>query len=342
MIADKKREKKENRRTKETKKGSQNMIKACIFDLDGTIADTVESIAHAVNRVLEHFGLVPRPVEAFNFYAGDGFDLAVERALKDAGDAEINYLQEGIRLGRAWFNEDPLYHVKPYPNMRETLDRAAGRSSDCRMFQQAARGGHPRRGERVRTGLFQPDSGADRRNPEKAVSDRCARDCRRTRCQTGRVSVLWRYQYGYADRKRRRHVYRWCDVGIPPAPGADRQPCDGAARPAGGNLNAFSQKESGKIKRTEEKTRMGEYTEECINTFLMNQGQLFDEPVAENYDEAEAFLEDCLAVVADNLDDVRAYMEEEGMDVEEMSDAELEEQSEVFALPDGQYLIVMG
>ena len=51
---------------------------------------------------------------------------------------------------------------------------------------------------------------------------------------------------------------------------------------------------------------MGEYTEECINTFLMNQGQLFDEPVAENYDEAEAFLEDCLAVVADNLDDVRA------------------------------------
>ena len=69
---------------------------------------------------------------------------------------------------------------------------------------------------------------------------------------------------------------------------------------------------------------MGEYTEECINTFLMNQGQLFDEPVAENYDEAEAFLEDCFAVVADNLDDVRAYMEEEGMDVEEMSDAELE------------------
>ena len=45
---------------------------------------------------------------------------------------------------------------------------------------------------------------------------------------------------------------------------------------------------------------------------LMNQGQLFDEPVAENYDEAEAFLEDCFAVVADNLDDVRAYMEEEG------------------------------
>lgn len=40
------------------------------------------------------------------------------------------------------------------------------------------------------------------------------------------------------------------------------------------------------------------YTEECIQTFLENQEQLFDEPVAENYEEAEAFLEDCMAVVA--------------------------------------------
>ena len=87
---------------------------------------------------------------------------------------------------------------------------------------------------------------------------------------------------------------------------------------------------------------MGEYTEECINTFLINQGQLFDEPWSENYVDEEAFLEVCLAVFDDNLYDVRAYIEEEGIDAEEMSDAELEEQSEVLALPDGQYLIVMG
>ena len=70
MIADKKREKKENRRTKETKKGSQNMIKVCIFDLDGTIADTVESIAHAVNRVLEHFGQHQQEPDAAGFHHG--------------------------------------------------------------------------------------------------------------------------------------------------------------------------------------------------------------------------------------------------------------------------------
>ena len=85
---------------------------------------------------------------------------------------------------------------------------------------------------------------------------------------------------------------------------------------------------------------MEEYSEECILTFLRNQGQLFDEPVAENYDEAEAFLEDCMATVVDSIDEVRQYLDENGMDVEGLSDGELEEASEVFALPNGQYLIV--
>ena len=44
---------------------------------------------------------------------------------------------------------------------------------------------------------------------------------------------------------------------------------------------------------------MYEYSEECILTFLKNQGQLFAEPVAETEEEAEAFLEDCMAAVVD-------------------------------------------
>lgn len=87
---------------------------------------------------------------------------------------------------------------------------------------------------------------------------------------------------------------------------------------------------------------MNEYSEECILTFLKKQSQLFDEPVAENMEEAEAFLEDCMAVVVDSLDEVRAYFEENGMDVDAMSSEELEEASEVFPLPGGQYLIVEG
>ena len=57
---------------------------------------------------------------------------------------------------------------------------------------------------------------------------------------------------------------------------------------------------------------------------------------------AEAFLEDCMAAVVDSLEEVRDYFEENGMDVDGMSLEELEDASEVFALPGGQYLIVEG
>ena len=76
---------------------------------------------------------------------------------------------------------------------------------------------------------------------------------------------------------------------------------------------------------------MYEYEEACLRTFLRNQGQLFDEPVAETLEEAEAFLEDCMAVVVDSVKEVREYFEENGTDVDGMSDEELEEASEVFA-----------
>lgn len=85
---------------------------------------------------------------------------------------------------------------------------------------------------------------------------------------------------------------------------------------------------------------MNEYSEECLEVFLKKQGQLFDEPVAGSLEEAENFLEDCMAVVVDSIKEVREYFEESGMDVSGLSYEELEEMSEVFPLGDGTYLIV--
>lgn len=82
------------------------------------------------------------------------------------------------------------------------------------------------------------------------------------------------------------------------------------------------------------------YDDICLETFLEKQLQLFREEVAANLDEAEAFLEDCLAVVCDNLHEVKQYLDESGMDIAQMSDQEIEEAGEVFSLPDGRYLIV--
>ncbi len=85
-----------------------------------------------------------------------------------------------------------------------------------------------------------------------------------------------------------------------------------------------------------------EYDDEVLRSFLKNQSQLFDENVAETLEEAEAFLEDCMAVVVNSLDEVREYFEEVGADIDDMDSEELEDASEVFKIPDGRYLIVEG
>lgn len=87
---------------------------------------------------------------------------------------------------------------------------------------------------------------------------------------------------------------------------------------------------------------MNGFSEECIEVFLREQSQLFDEPVAETPEEAEAFLEDCMAVVLDSLEEVKEYLEESGADVDGMTMREIEDASEVFSLPGGQYLVVEG
>lgn len=82
------------------------------------------------------------------------------------------------------------------------------------------------------------------------------------------------------------------------------------------------------------------YDKICLETFLKNQERLFDQPVAENLEEAEEFLDDSMAQVLDDIKELKEYMEE-NMDIADMSDEELLEQPEVFELPDGRFLVVL-
>ena len=77
--------------------------------------------------------------------------------------------------------------------------------------------------------------------------------------------------------------------------------------------------------------------------FLQNQSKLFpEEDVASSLEEAEAFLEECMAVVVDSPEEVREYFEEEGVDTEGANLDELLEADEVIEIGDGRYLIVEG
>ncbi len=103
------------------------MYKAMIFDLDGTLADTVESIATAGNKALEACGFEPRPIEEYKYFAGNGADTLIHRALQAAGDtADANY-EKAYQIYKEFFKTDCTYKVKPFPGICELLKEAKER-----------------------------------------------------------------------------------------------------------------------------------------------------------------------------------------------------------------------
>lgn len=85
---------------------------------------------------------------------------------------------------------------------------------------------------------------------------------------------------------------------------------------------------------------MQEFDHAVLQCFLEKQLQLFPEKVAETEEDAEDFLIDCMAIVVNSLKEVWEYFDEEGVDVEGMSEDEIADADEVFAVGDGRYLIV--
>ena len=87
---------------------------------------------------------------------------------------------------------------------------------------------------------------------------------------------------------------------------------------------------------------MDKHIDECAKVFLRDQKQLFDEPVAYDLEEAKEFLEDCMAVYCKDIKELREVMDDEGMDVSDLSNDELLEQLEVFKLDNGGYFFLEG
>lgn len=98
------------------------MYKAYIFDLDGTLADSIKSIAYSANRTLEFFGYKSHTEEDYHYFVGDGAPVLIERALKAAGDMECRDYDRVLCKFREYFEKDALYEVKTYQGIYETLN----------------------------------------------------------------------------------------------------------------------------------------------------------------------------------------------------------------------------
>lgn len=87
-------------------------FKAAIFDLDGTLSESLESIAHTVNLVLEENSLEPIELEKFKVLVGDGALTLIERALSLRGTEDEAKVKEIYSRYLELFEDGCLYHLR--------------------------------------------------------------------------------------------------------------------------------------------------------------------------------------------------------------------------------------
>ena len=97
------------------------MIKAVLFDLDGTLANSLFDLAAATNYAIKQFGFPEREIEAFKYYAGDGMPKMIERALPQSKNGEET-VYEILPVFMSYYAEHYCDNTKPYPGMLDLID----------------------------------------------------------------------------------------------------------------------------------------------------------------------------------------------------------------------------
>ncbi len=96
-----------------------------IFDLDGTLLDTIEDLADSMNKVLTDLGFPNHPLSAYKYFVGEGVEALIRRALPEDQlrpellDHCLGALRE--EYSRRWENK-----THPYPGIPELLDHLTG------------------------------------------------------------------------------------------------------------------------------------------------------------------------------------------------------------------------
>jgi len=106
---------------------------AVLFDLDGTLVDSLEDLADAMNEVLRRAGFPGHPIAAYRYFVGDGMEMLVRRALPPdpADEATVGACLAAMReeYGRRY-----AVKTRPYPGVPELLDGLTARGVRAAVF----------------------------------------------------------------------------------------------------------------------------------------------------------------------------------------------------------------
>ena len=97
------------------------MIKSIIFDLDGTLLDTIEDLANACNYVLTTLGYKTHEVYKYKTFVGNGRYKLVERMLPE-GNKDNETIEKALKLFDEYYEEHMVDMTKPYAGIIEMLE----------------------------------------------------------------------------------------------------------------------------------------------------------------------------------------------------------------------------
>lgn len=103
------------------------MIKCCIFDLDGTILDTIGSITYFVNKTLNEYGIESVSVEECKYFAGNGARNLIKRALTSKGVTDEALAEKIFADYVKAYDKDPLYLTNVFEGIDGLLSELRSR-----------------------------------------------------------------------------------------------------------------------------------------------------------------------------------------------------------------------
>lgn len=97
------------------------MKKIVIFDLDGTLTDTLDSIKYCADTAIAVCGYAPYEKEDYKYFVGEGAAKLIERCLLGRGDKNLQNFEKVFAAYKEIFAKNCMYKVKPYDGIRELL-----------------------------------------------------------------------------------------------------------------------------------------------------------------------------------------------------------------------------
>ncbi len=100
---------------------SRMTFTALISDLDGTLLDTLDDLAGAVNTALKQLGLPQHPVEKYRYFVGDGRRTLALRSLPEGRRDDVT-LEQILQIMNDGYMKQWMGMTRPYPGIPEMLD----------------------------------------------------------------------------------------------------------------------------------------------------------------------------------------------------------------------------